>query len=273
MTSEIISLPKEGLEKETLLAQMQSYRGDDVPWRENKAWSLVYHAGDEHTALIKQAYNLFFSENALNPMAFKSLKRFEHEVVRMTAHMLNGDKNVAGTMTAGGTESLLLAVKTYRDRARKLRKVKNPEMILPTSAHVAFMKAAKYFDVKPVFAPLDDGFRVDVSAVRKLINKNTILLVGSAPNYPFGTIDPIEDLGQLAVQHDLPLHVDACLGGFLLPFFEKLGQPIPLFDFRVLGVTSISADVHKYGYAAKGASTLMYKSMDYEKYQFFVETE
>ena len=273
MASEIITLPKIGLEKETLLAQMQSYRGDDVPWHENKAWSLVYHASDEHTELIKAAYNLFFSENALNPMAFKSLKRFEHEVVRMTAHLLNGDKNVVGTMTAGGTESLLLAVKTYRDMARQTRKIKHPEMILPESAHVAFLKAAEYFDVKPVFAPLDDGFRVDVAAVQKLITKNTILLVGSAPNYPFGTIDPIEDLGQLAMRYQLPLHVDACLGGFLLPFFEKLGQPVPLFDFRVLGVTSISADVHKYGYAAKGASTLLYKSMDYLKYQFFVSTE
>ncbi len=268
-----ISLPKEGLEKETLLAQMQSYRGDDVPWHDNKAWSLVYHAGDEHTELIKSAYNLFFSENALNPMAFKSLKRFEHEVIRMTAGLFHGDTNVVGTMTAGGTESLLLAVKTYRDMARKTRKIQQPEMILPTTAHVAFIKAAEYFDVKAVLAPVDDSFRVDVSAVEKLINANTILLVGSAPNYPSGIIDPIEDLAQLALSHKLPLHVDACLGGFLLPFFEKLGQPIPRFDFRVSGVTSISADLHKYGYAAKGASTLLYKTMDIMKHQFFVETE
>ncbi len=272
MSEQEMALPPRGLPPESILKIMESYRGGDARWKAGKTWSLVYFIDEARTEFLKQAHNMFFSENALNPLAFQSLKRFEHEVVRMTATLLNGDRHVAGTMSAGGTESILLAVKTYRDRARKQnRHLTTPEMILPESAHVAFLKAAHYFDVKPVSAPLTPDFKVDISAVEKLISKNTILLVGSSPNYPFGTIDPIEELGGLALRHGLPLHVDACLGGFLLPFLEKAGRSIPPFDFRVPGVTSLSADVHKYGYAAKGASVILYRNMDYLKYQFFIE--
>jgi len=272
MSDQPLSLPAKGLPPEDVLKMMESYRSKDAHWREGKTWSLVYFVNEAHTEFLKKAHNLFFSENALNPLAFQSLKRFEHEVVRMTASLLNGNHEVVGTMSSGGTESIMLAVKTYRDRAREEnRHLDAPEMILPESAHVAFLKAAHYFDVKPVLAPLMSDFTVDASAVEKLISKNTIMIVGSAPNYPFGTIDSIEQLSEIAIKHSLPLHVDACLGGFLLPFLEKSGRSIPPFDFRVPGVTSISADVHKYGYAAKGASTLLYRNMDYLKYQFFVE--
>ena len=266
--------PKNKGNHENVLSTMQQYNVDDSNWKEGRTWSLVYNAGKQHSDFIKNAYNMYFSENALNPMAFKSLKRFEHEVVRMSAEIFNGKEHVVGTMSSGGTESILLAVKTYRDRAKAkqsfIRKFK-PEMIVPESVHVAFNKAAHYFGVKLIKAKLDKNYRVDIKQVKKLINKNTILLVGSAPSYPFGVVDSIEELGELAEHNNIPLHVDACLGGFLLPFIEKNKIDIPKFDFRVKGVTSISADVHKYAYAAKGASVILYKDMSYLEHQFFAE--
>jgi glutamate/tyrosine decarboxylase-like PLP-dependent enzyme len=252
---------------------MRELRGGDADWHSGQTWSLVYHAGDEHSEFLKEAHGTFFSENALNPIAFPSLRRFEAEVVRMTATMLNGDQNVVGTMTSGGSESILMAVKTYRDRARDLHpEIKRPEMVLPVTAHAAFLKAGHYFGVEPVLVRLDDDLRVDLSAVRTAISPNTILIVGSAPNYPHGIIDPIEDLGAIALKRDLGFHVDACLGGFFLPWAEDLGYPIPRFDFRVPGVTSMSADVHKYGFAAKGASTILYQDTALRRYQFHVAT-
>jgi glutamate/tyrosine decarboxylase-like PLP-dependent enzyme len=192
----------------------------------------------------------------------------------MTAGLLNGDDAVAGTMTSGGSESLLMAVKTYRDKARAERPdLTDPEMILPVSAHPAILKAAHYLGVRPVLIPVGEDFRVDPEAVERAITPRTIFLVGSAPSYPQGVIDPIERLGELAQAHGLGLHVDACLGGFLLPFLERLGHPIPRFDFRVKGVTSISADLHKYGFAAKGASTILYRTEALRQHQFFVHAD
>ena len=264
-------LPRQGMDHEKILDEMRAFSEGDANYRDGKTWSLVYYLGEEHTRFLKDAYGMYFSENGLNPMAFKSLKRFESEVVRMTASMLHGDGDVVGTMTSGGTESCLLAVKTYRDRAKEKKPwVLRPEMIVPESIHVAFEKAAEYFNVKIVHAPLDKDFRVNVKAVKKRINRNTILVVGSAPSYPHGVVDPIEELGRLCQKKKVPLHVDSCLGGFLLPWVEKLGYPVPPFDFRVPGVTSITADCHKYGYAAKGASTILYRNMEYLKHQFFV---
>jgi glutamate/tyrosine decarboxylase-like PLP-dependent enzyme len=176
-------------------------------------------------------------------------------------------------MTSGGSESILMAVKTYRDRARDLHpEIKRPEMVLPVTAHAAFLKAGHYFGIEPVLVRLADDLQVDLSAMRAAISPNTILIVGSAPNYPHGIIDPIAELGEIALKRDLGFHVDACLGGFLLPWVEQLGYPIPRFDFRVPGVTSMSADVHKYGFAAKGASTILYRDASLRRYQFHVAT-
>lgn len=266
-------IPDQGLSPEHILDHMRELRAGDADWHSGQTWSLVYHAGDEHSAFLKEAHGTFFSENALNPIAFPSLRRFEAEVVRMTATMLNGTGGVVGTMTSGGSESILMAVKTYRDRARDLHpEIKRPEMVLPVTAHAAFLKAGHYFGVEPVLVRLDDDLRVDLGAVRTSISPNTILMVGSAPNYPHGIIDPIEELSEIALKHDLGFHVDACLGGFLLPWVEQLGYPIPRFDFRVPGVTSMSADVHKYGFAAKGASTILYRDAALRRYQFHVST-
>lgn len=264
-------LPKQGLDHQEVLQQVRRFGEEDPDYHELKTWSLVYYLGESHTKMLEEAHSAFFSANGLNPMAFRSLKRFESEVISMTGHLLNGPEGVCGVMTSGGTESCLLAVKTYRDYARARRsRVRRPEMIVSETAHGAWIKGGEYFDVKPVFVPLTSDHRMDLKAVKRAINRRTILILGSAPEYPHGTIDPIEELGALARRHDIPLHVDACLGGFMLPFVEKLGRPLPPWDFRVPGVTSISADVHKYGFAAKGASTILYRSTDYLKHQMFV---
>ena len=246
----------------------------DVDWKGGRVFSLVYHGGDAHSAFLKEAHAQFFSENGLNPLAFQSLKRMEKDVSRMTATMLRGDSNAVGTMTSGGTESLLLAVKTYRDLARKKRPwIRRPNLVLPISAHPAFDKAGHYFGVRLKKAPLGPDMRVDVAKLARLVDRNTVMIAASAPQYPHGVIDPIAEIGAIAERKGVPFHVDACVGGFLLPFLERLGLPVPAWDFRVPGVTSISADVHKYGYAAKGASTITYRSIDYLKHQFFVATD
>lgn len=274
MTDLGAEIPQTGRDRQLLLERMKALRGGDIHWRDNRAFGLVYHHSAEHTDFIKAAYNLFFSENALNPMAFKSLQRMERDVVRMTAKMFHGDSEVVGSMTSGGTESLLLAVLTYRNRARRKRPwIRKPEIVVPASAHVAFTKAGEYFGVRVVRTSLTADYRADVRAVENHITRNTIAIAGSAPCYPYGVMDPIEELGALATRHGLPLHVDACLGGFFLPWVERLGHHVPLYDFRVPGVTSISADIHKYGYAAKGASTILYRDMDHFRDQVFADVD
>jgi sphinganine-1-phosphate aldolase len=270
----MIALPQSGMPAENVLSRMKALRERDVQWREGKTWSLVYHAGDEVSELLKEAYTLFLSENALNPMAFPSLKQLEAEVVAMTAGLLGGDDETAGNMTSGGTESLLMTVKTARDWARATKPaVSAPEMILPATAHPAFAKAAHYFCVKPVYIPVGTDFRADVSAAQAAITPNTVLMVGSAPSYPQGVIDPIPELARLARDNELLFHVDACVGGFMLPFVRRLGYPVPDFDLGVPGVTSISVDLHKYAYAAKGASVVLYRNRELRRHQFFVSTD
>ena len=265
-------IPEHGIARDQILEEIQALRTDDADWHSGHTWSLVYYASDEHTSLLKDAYGTLFSENGLNPIAFPSLRRFEAEVVRMTATMLNGDAAVAGTMTSGGTESLLMTVKTYRDWGKATLGVERPNMVLPRTAHAAFGKAAHYFDVEPIWVDVTADLRADVAAMEAAITTDTVLMVGSAPNYPHGMIDPIEELGAVAAERGIGFHVDACLGGFLLPWVERLGYLIAPFDFRVPGVTSMSADVHKYGYAAKGASTVMYRTSELRRHQFHVTT-
>lgn len=268
------ALPPKRTSAENVLAAMRAARDRDARWKEGKSWSLVFYAGDEALTLLKEAYTLFFSENGLNPMAFPSLKKFEAEVVSMTASLLGGDAETAGNLTSGGTESLLMAVKTAREWARANKpSITAPEMILPATAHPALDKAAHYFSVKPVHVPVGADFRADVDAVQAAINPNTILIVGSAPSYPQGILDPIAELAQVAREHDILCHVDACVGGMMLPFVRRLGYPVPDFDLSVPGVTSLSVDLHKYGYAAKGASVILYKTHALRRHQFFVHTD
>ncbi len=274
MTSDSAKLPLKGRKKKEILKELKACTAGDPEYKDLKTWSLVYYLGEEHTNFLHDAYGILLSANGLNPMAFQSLKKLETNVIRITANLLNGDKNVCGVMTSGGTESCLLAVKTYRDMARAKRPwIRKPNMIIPVTAHVAWQKAAEYFNVKAIYAPLNENYFVDTKAVKKSINRNTIMLLGGAPEYPHGIIDPIEELGEIAEKKNIPLHVDACVGGYLLPFIEKLGNKLPPWDFRVPGVTSISADTHKYGFAAKGASTILYRNTDYLQHQFFVSDD
>jgi glutamate/tyrosine decarboxylase-like PLP-dependent enzyme len=270
----MIRLPQQGTSAETVLDRMRRLRENDAKWNEGKTWSLVYHVDAQVTAFLKEAYSLFFAENGLNPMAFPSLRMFEAEVVAMTASVLGGSQETVGNMTSGGTESILMAVKTAREWARARKPgVTAPEMILPMTAHPAFEKAAHYFSVRAVHVPVQADFRADVEAARAAVTPNTILMVGSAPSYPQGVVDPIAELAQVAEQAGLLFHVDACVGGFMLPFVRMLDYPVPDFDFRVQGVTSISVDLHKYGYAAKGASVILYRDRALRRHQFFVYTD
>ena len=261
--------PAKGRPFDEILEELNSFGINDPDYKNAKTWSLVYYLNEDYTKFLQEAYGKYFSANGLNPTAFKSLKRLEKEILKFTAELFHVDDNACGVITSCGTESCMLAVKTYRDlgRAKGIRK---PEMIIPETAHVAWDKGAEYFGVKVRRAPLADDWRVDVKAVEKMINKNTVMLLGAAPEYPHGIIDPIEDLSKLAVAHKIPLHVDACVGGYILPFLAMAGRELPLWDFRVEGVTSISADIHKYGFAAKGASCIMYRNVDYFKHQVFV---
>jgi sphinganine-1-phosphate aldolase len=272
--NERLRIPSEGTARDELLATMDTYREGDARWQDGRCFSLVYFAGEEHERTLIEAHEKFFMENALNPMAFKSLKRMEAEVIQMTASMLHGPPNAVGTMTSGGTESILMAVKAYRERARsKWPWIRRPEIVAPATIHVAFDKAAHYFGLRLRHAEVGDDGRANVEAMRAKITRNTVMLAASAPQYPHGVLDPIEEIGALAEEKNLPFHVDACVGGFMLPWVERLGYPMRPFDFRVPGVTSMSADLHKYGLAAKGASTVIYRDMSYLKHQFFVATD
>ncbi len=268
-----MKLPATGTPRKQLSAQMRDLAGQDADWRGGRTWSLVYFAGDDVAEVLREAYATFIYGNGLGPAAFRSLKRFESEVIAMTADLL-GLPEATGNMTSGGTESILMAVKTARDWARAERpNVTAPEMVLPITAHPAFDKAGHYLSVKPVHIPVGEDLRADIDAARAALTENTILIVGSAPCYPFGTIDPIPALAALAQERGIACHVDACVGGYLLPFMERLGYAVRPWDFRVPGVTSISADLHKYGFAARGASTVMYRDPEYRRHQFFAQTD
>ncbi|MHB8779266.1 MAG: pyridoxal phosphate-dependent decarboxylase family protein [Anaerolineales bacterium] len=269
-----LPFPSTGKSKDEVLAAMRAARDHDVQWQKGRAFSLVYHAGKDVDDLLKEASLLFFSENGLNPTAFPSLRKFETEIVAMAASLLGGDDDTAGTVTSGGTESLLMTVKTARDWARKNRpEIIEPQMILPITGHPAFEKAAEYFGVKAIHIPVRADYRADVESARKAVTANTILMIGSAPAYPHGVVDPIRELAGIAHEHGTLFHTDACVGGFMLPFVRKLGNRVPDFDLSVPGVTSISADLHKYAYAAKGASVILYKTAELRRHQMFVHTD
>ncbi|KAJ4975060.1 hypothetical protein NE237_008234 [Protea cynaroides] len=263
-----------------VIEKMKHEKGNDVAWQ-GKCSGTVYIGGSEserHFSVINEAYSMFSHTNPLHMDVFQSVVRFEGEVVAMTAALLGSEEKnsggqICGNMTSGGTESILLAVKSSRDYMKTKKGITRPEMIIPESAHSAYDKAAQYFNIKLWRVPVNKEFQADVGAMKQYINKNTVLIVGSAPGYPHGIIDPIEELGELASSFGICFHVDLCLGGFVLPFARKLGYPIPHYDFSVEGVTSISADVHKYGLAPKGTSIVLYRNHEIRKHQFVAITE
>jgi len=264
-----VRLPQQGLSRETIREELRRAARGDLEPVPAMAAGVQYPAGDDVLEVASDAYLSFFSTNGLLPSIFPSLARFEHDVISMTAGILHGDRAV-GSITSGGSESILMGVKSARDRGRELHPdVSEPEMVLPESAHPAFWKAAHYFGLKPVRVPLGEDLQVDVDAYRHAVTRNAVLLVGSAPSLTLGMVDPIEELAALAEGRAISFHVDACVGGYFLPFAEQLGYPVPCFDFRVPGVTTISADLHKFGYAAKCASTIISRDPDIFRHQVF----
>jgi len=253
-----------------VLRQVAEIGAKDLNWKQGRAFSLAYYAGAEVQEVADQALAMYASTNGLNADAFPSLRKFQSEVVQMVNAWVHGGDQAAGFMTSGGTESILLAVKGARERGRREKGITTPNVVLPTSAHAAFEKACYYFGLESRRIAVDAEWRADVTAMSAAIDSNTVLLVGSAPQYPQGVIDPISEIAALGLSMDINVHVDACMGGVTLPFLERLGLPITPWDFRVDGVTSISVDLHKYGYTAKGASVILHRNKKLRSYQTFV---
>jgi len=272
-------LPSHGIDAEQVLARMADLRVDDRDWRSGRVFSLVYSAGESVHELLERAGTLYSAENALNTAVFPSLGRMQEDIVSISIGLLGGDglppeeqRGVRGYLTSGGTESLLQATKTARDWGRARRGGQRPNMVLATSAHAAFEKAAHYFDVTSRRIPVRPDYSADVDAMADAIDDQTVLVVASAPSYPQGVIDPVPELAALASERGILCHVDACLGGFLLPFLQRLGHVEKQWDLSVPGVTSISADLHKYGYASKGISVILYRDRELARLQTFVTT-
>ena len=253
-----------------IFSRLDELKANDVRWRDGRAFTLVYYGGPDVLAVAEEAYRRYASENALNTDAFPSLRTIQADVVEMVAAWLGADASAAGFMTSGGTESILLAVKAARDRGRAERGIVTPNVVLPASAHAAFEKGCAYFGVESRRIAVDAAWRADVDAMAAAVDDNTVLIVGSAPQYPQGVVDPIADIAAVAASRDINCHVDACMGGVTLTFLARLGEAVPPWNFTVPGVTSISVDLHKYGYTAKGASVIMYRTKQLRAYQTYV---
>ena len=277
----VTRFPEQGLEHSEILEQLYSMaKREDGLWESGKCSGSIYCGDHEHYEFLNEVFGLFSHMNALQRDMCPSMSRFESDIIAMTLDMLHGEavqardqsQRACGALGFGGTESILNAMLAYRDYARARRGVTRPQMIWPETAHPAFTKAAHLFGIGVVVAPTDpQTTQVDVDFVRDAITDETVVIIGSAGNYPYGTIDPIEALSDLAVGRGVGLHVDGCLGGWILPWGQDLGYPdIPVFDFRLPGVTSISADTHKYGYGLKGTSVLAWRDKSYRQHHYYV---
>src|SRR3954465_5370198 len=265
-----MTLPRDGMSKDEIVRRLLAKRGNDARWQEGRTFGMVFDGGASVHEVAEAVAPLFLHDNALNPAAFPSLGQIQAEVVGICVELLHGPAGAAGFMTSGGTESILMAVKAARERGRAERGITPPEMVGPRSAHAALHKGAHYFGLEVHNIPVGPDWRADVDAMAAAVNDDTVLVVGSAPQYPQGVIDPIPELAALAAGVGASFHTDACMGGFVLPFMELLGEDVPPWDFRVDGVTTISADLHKFGYTPKGASVLLHRTKDLRRYQTFV---
>jgi glutamate/tyrosine decarboxylase-like PLP-dependent enzyme len=276
-------LPAQGRPREEVLRELEQLESHEQErWKQGRVSGAVYHGAEDHIDFVNRVYALHSQSNPLHADLWPSATKFEAEVVAMTANMLGSteanlgqspEAHICGSLSSGGTESIMLAMKTYRDCAREQKRITRPELVAPSSAHPAFDKAAHYFGIKLVRVPVGPDYRADVAATRRALTRNTIVLIGSAPSFPHGVIDPIEELSELARKRGIGFHTDACLGGFVLPWARRLGYPVPPFDFRLPGVTTMSADTHKFGYAAKGTSVVLYRGTQLRSYQYFTATE
>lgn len=267
-------LPATGLEDDALFDVVDKYRGmNDVDWRGGRCSGTVYCAVEDKNEMLSEVYKQYCWTNPLHTECFKDVRKMEVEVCGMVGSMFNHSE-AAGCITTGGSESILMSMKAHRDWARDTKGIDKPNVVLANTAHPAFDKAASYFGIHLIHIKADPiTFQLPTKAVARAVNSNTICIVGSVPQYPHGIMDNIEALSDIAVRNDVGLHVDACLGGFLIPFMEEAGFPIPLFDFRLPGVTAISVDTHKYGYTYKGSSVVLYRSAALREYQLTVTTD
>ena len=255
---------------EDLMGRLREMQAGDVPVTGGHTLAYVYDSGLEEAERIgREAVALYAGSNGLDPTAFPSLLQMENELVGFAARLLDAPASVVGTVTSGGTESVLLAVQSARDGATST----SPNMVLPVTAHAAFHKAAHYFGVEARVAPVGPDFRADVPAMQELVDDDTVLLVGSAPSYSHGVIDPITDLALFAASRGIRCHVDACIGGWVLPYAARLGRPLPPWTFALDGVTSISVDLHKYAYAPKGTSILLHRTPELRRPQYFASAD
>ncbi|MFF3216778.1 pyridoxal phosphate-dependent decarboxylase family protein [Streptomyces sp. NPDC002886] len=259
-----------GRTPDDVLAELRSLREGDAPTRGGRTFAYVYDAGLEGLdELAAAAYTAYATVNGLDPTVFPSVARLENDLVGAVAAVL-GTPGAQGTFTSGGTESILLAVKTARDHARAVRGISAPQLVLPSTAHAAFHKAAHYLGLETVVVPVDPvTFRADADAMAAALTDRTALVVASTPSYAHGVIDPVPEIAAAAARRGVLCHVDACIGGWLLPHLRRAGREVPPFDLSVPGVTSLSVDLHKYGYADKGASVVLYRDAELRRYQYF----
>lgn len=267
-------LPEKGKTREEIFRFLGAAKAHDVPWEDGRLFGYVYDPGEEVREVGKQAFMAYLTENALDPSVFPSLLKLETDVVRAVIDLLRGGRDVVGNITSGGTESIVLAVKTARDWARVHRpEIREPEIVLCQTAHHAFHKAAHLLGLKVVVTPSDPiTYRADVTAMRAGVTPNTVLLVASAPCYSHGVVDSVPEIAELAQSVGALCHVDACVGGIYMAFLRKMGRQVPLYDWSVPGVTSISTDLHKFGYCPKPAAVIMYRSKDLRQYQIYATT-
>jgi glutamate/tyrosine decarboxylase-like PLP-dependent enzyme len=258
-----MQMPERGRDWAELKSEMLDRGTGDAAWRDGKTAVYVFNAGPEISAVQQESYTMYMAENGLGPLAFPSLAQMEKDVISMGLGLLHGPKGATGAMTSGGTDSITMAIKTARDYARSHgRALHRPNIVLAQSAHLAFDKASLLMDIEVRRIPVktDGSYEADPEAMGAACDADTVMMVGSAPNFPHGIIDPIEALGDVATAKNVWLHVDACVGGYFAPFARMNGVPVPPFDFEVPAVHSMSADLHKYGYCAKGASTVLFRS-------------
>jgi sphinganine-1-phosphate aldolase len=275
------TLPKLGVPRAEVLEALQAMSTAESPmWKSGRVSGAVYHGDEGHLGFLSEVYSLYSQANPLHADVWPSVVRFESELVKMTARLMGGDPEttddaqaVCGVVSSGGTESIMLAMKAYRDEARARRGIEFGTIVAPASAHPAFDKAAHTLGMPMVRVPVDDDGKANVKKMAAAITDTTVVMVGSAPSFPHGVIDPIEPLAALAAKQGIGFHTDACLGGFILPFAGDAGFPVPRFDFSLPGVTSMSADTHKFGYAAKGTSVLLYRGRALRRAQYFTSPE
>src|SRR3990172_6280877 len=265
-----MQLPEKGRPWAELGPEMQAMRGHDLDWKHGRHGAFVWYANDDLEHVLRESFGMFLVENGLGVKAFPSIGRMENEVLAVVRGLLSGDEETAGIFTSGGTESIFLAILAMREWARKERpEVRQSEIVAPHSAHPALNKAAHLLGMEVRRVPVGTDYRADPAAMAAAIGADTVGMYASAPSYSLGMVDPIPEMGAIAAERGLWLHMDACVGGILAPFVREVGYEVPPFDFSVPGVTSISADLPKSGYAARGSSTVLYRDKEIHRHQFF----